>query len=173
VSGDAVRVVDGLDSFETRSRAVGRCHPAACARKAGFPGWRNEFFAVASSFQAPPLLQIERGAARAFGIAAIAWQLNGIIGRDGEPQTWIARRSLSKPVGPGKLDQVVGGGLPIGVGLRDNLIKECAEEASIPAALARQARPVGAVAYLTQDGDICDDEVMFNYDLVLPPDFTP
>jgi len=48
-------------------------------------------------------------------------QLNGIIGRDGEPQTWIARRSLSKPVGPGKLDQVVGGGLPIGVGLRDNL----------------------------------------------------
>jgi hypothetical protein len=63
--------------------------------------------------------------------------------------------------------------VPIGVGLRDNLIKECAEEASIPAALARRARSVGAVAYLTQHGDICDDEVLFNYDLRLPPDFTP
>ena len=65
------------------------------------------------------------------------------------------------------------GNMPIGVTLRDNLIKECAEEASIPAALARQARPVGAVAYLRQDGDICDDQVLFNYDLVLPTDFTP
>jgi hypothetical protein len=172
VSGDAVRVVDRLDSFETRSRAVGDAI-LRLREEDWFPGWRNEFFAVAPSFQAPPLLQIERGAARAFGIRCYCVQLNGIIRRDGEPQTWIARRSLSKPVGPGKLDQVVGGGLPIGVGLRDNLIKECDEEASISAALARQARPVGAVAYLTQDGDICDDEVMFNYDLVLPPDFMP
>jgi hypothetical protein len=172
VSDNTVRVVDGLDSFETRSRAVGDA--ILRLREEGwFPGWRNEFFAVASSFQAPPLLQIERGAARAFGIRCYCVQLNGIIRADGEPQTWIARRSLSKPVGPGKLDQVVGGGVPVGVRLRDNLIKECAEEASIQAALARQARPVGAVAYLTQDGDICDDEVMFNYDIVLPPDFTP
>jgi len=36
-----------------------------------------------------------------------------------------------------------------------------------------RARPVGAVAYLAQHGDISDDEVLFNYDLVLPPDFTP
>ena len=63
-----------------------------------------------------------------------------MVRRQGELQTWIARRSLSKPVGPGKLDQIVGGGVPIGVGLRDNLIKECAEEASIP----RGARPPGA-----------------------------
>jgi hypothetical protein len=172
VSEDIVRVVDKLDSFESRSRAVGDA--VQHLREEGwFPGWRNEVFAVAPTFHAPPLLQIERGAARAFGIRCHCVQLNGIVRRVGETQAWIARRALSKPVGPGKLDQIVGGGVPIGVWLRDTLIKECAEEASIPQALARQARPVGAVAYLTQDGDICDDEVMFNYDLVLPPDFTP
>jgi Domain of unknown function (DUF4743) len=172
VSGNSVRLVDALDSFESRSCAVGDA--VQHLREEGwFPGWRDEAFAVAAGFQAPPLLQIERVAARAFGVRCYCVQLNGIVRGGAEPQTWIARRSLSKPVGPGKLDQIVGGGLPIGVGPRDNLIKECAEEASIPAALAREARPVGAVAYLTQHGDICDDEVLFNYDLVLPPDFVP
>jgi hypothetical protein len=172
VSGESVRIVDALDDFESRSRAVGDAM-LRLRDEGWFPGWRNEAFAVAPGFHAAPLLQLERAAARAFGVRCYCVQLNGIVERDGVRQTWIARRSLSKPVGPGKLDQIVGGGLPIGVGLRDNLIKECAEEASIPAALACQARPVGAVAYLRQDGDICDDEVLFNYDLLLPPDFTP
>ncbi len=172
VTDDAVRVADALDSFDSRSRAVGDA--VLRLREEGwFPGWRNEDFAVAPSFHALPLMQIERGAARAFGIRCYCVQLNGIVVQDDARHTWIARRSLTKPVGPGKLDQIVGGGVPVGVGLRDNLIKECAEEASIPAALARQARPVGAVSYLRQDGDICDDEVLFNYDLILPPDFTP
>jgi hypothetical protein len=172
VSDGAVRLVDTLDGFEGRSRAVGDA--VQRLREEGwFPGWRDEAFAVAPGFHAAPLLQIERSAARAFGIRCYCVQLNGMVRREGALQAWVARRSLSKPVGPGKLDQIVGGGLPIGVALRDNLIKECAEEASIPAALARQARPVGAVAYLRQDGDICDDEVLFNYDLVLPADFTP
>jgi hypothetical protein len=172
VDGESVRVADALDSFESRSSAVGDA--ILRLREEGwFPGWRDEAFAVATSFHAPPLLQIERGAARAFGVRCYCVQLNGIVDRDGLRQTWIARRALSKPVGPGKLDQIVGGGLPFGISPRDNLIKECAEEASIPASLARQARPVGAVAYFRQEDDISDDEVLFNYDLRLPPEFTP
>ena len=172
VSREAVQLVGGLDSAERRTRAVGdvilRLH-----EEGWFSGWRGEAFAVSTAFHTPPLLQLERAAARAFGVRCYCVQLNGIVERDGELQTWIARRSLSKPVGPGKLDQIVGGGQPVGIGLRANLIKECAEEASIPEALARRARPVGAVAYLRQAGDICDDEVLFNYDLLLPPDFAP
>jgi len=172
VSSEAVQLADGLDSAERRTRAVGDVM-LRLREEGWFPGWRGEAFAVAPSFHAAPLLQLERAAARAFGVRCYCVQLNGIVERDGELQTWIARRSLSKPVGPGKLDQIVGGGQPVGIGLRDNLIKECAEEASIPAALARQARPVGAVAYRRQAGDLCDDEVLFNYDLLLPPDFAP
>jgi len=172
VAADAVTVDESLDSFDRRSGAV--ADVLARLRDEGwFPGWRSEDFAVATSFRAPPLLRIERGAARAFGIRAYCVQLNGITERDGRAQMWIARRALSKPVGPGKLDQIVGGGLPIGMSVRDNLVKECAEEASIPAELAGRATSAGAVAYWRQDGDISDDEVLFNYDLHLPADFTP
>jgi len=172
VSDDRVRVVDTLAGFEDRSRAVGDV--ILRLRDEGwFPGWRDEALAVAPSFHDRPLLRIERGAARAFGVRFHCVQLNGIVERGGDTQTWIARRSLSKPIGPGKLDQVVGGAVPFGAGLADTLIKECAEEASIPAALARRARPVGAVTYFRHEDDLCDDEVLFNYDLLLPPDFTP
>ncbi len=172
VDDRAVRLADALTSFDSRSRAVAEAVDRL--REEGwFPGWRDELFPVGTSFHAPPLLQIERAAARHFGIRCYCVQLNGLVERDGELQIWIARRALTKPIGPGKLDQIVGGGVPAGMGLRACLIKECAEEASIPGALAVLARPVGAVAYLRQEGDIADDEVMFDYDLALPADFTP
>ena len=172
VSDGCVQIADALDGFENRSRAVGDV--VLRLRQEGWvPGWRDEALAVAPSFYDPPLLQIERGAARAFGVRFHCVQLNGIVEGGGAAQTWIARRSLSKPIGPGKLDQIVGGAVPIGMSLADALIKECAEEASIPAALVREARPVGAVTYFRQEGGFCDDEVLFNYDLRLPPGFTP
>jgi hypothetical protein len=172
VDDRSVRLADRLQSFDSRSRAVAEVVDRL--REEGwFPGWRDEAFAVTTSFHAPPLLQMERAAARRFGVRCYCVQLNGIVADGGAPRTWIARRALSKPIGPGKLDQIVGGGQPVGISLRDNLIKECAEEASIPASLAAVARPVGAVAYLRQEGDIADDEVLFNYDLVLPADFVP
>src|SRR5262245_10438092 len=67
VSDDAVRIVNAIDGFDDRSRAVGDV-VLGLREEGWFPGWRNEAFAVATNFQAPPLLQIERGAARAFGI---------------------------------------------------------------------------------------------------------
>jgi 8-oxo-dGTP pyrophosphatase MutT (NUDIX family) len=172
VDGQAVRLADSLTSFDARTRAL--AETVERLREEGwFPGWRDEVFPVGTSFHAPPLLQIERRAARHFGIRCYCVQLNGIVENGGEPQIWIARRSATKPLGPGKLDQIVGGGVPAGMALRACLVKECAEEASIPQALAARARPVGAIAYLRQQGDIADDVVLFNYDLALPPDFTP
>src|SRR5215510_2193253 len=172
VGDEQVQIAGALGGFESRSRAVGDV--ILRLREEGwFPGWRDEALAVAPSFYTPPLLQIERGAARAFGVRFHCVQLNGIVEGAGLAQTWIARRSLSKPIGPGKLDQIVGGAVPIGVSLADALIKECAEEASIPAVLVGAARPVGAVTYFRQEDGLCDDEVLFNYDLRLPPAFTP
>jgi hypothetical protein len=172
VDSEAVRLADSLTSFDARTDAVAEIVDRLRA-EGWFAGWRDEVFPVGTSFYDPPLLQIERRAARHFGIHCYCVQLNGIVENGGEPRTWIARRSATKPLGPGKLDQVVGGGVPAGMALRACLVKECAEEASIPELLAAQARPVGAVAYLRQDGDIADDVVLFNYDLVLPPDFAP
>jgi hypothetical protein len=86
---------------------------------------------------------------------------------------WVARRSRFKATGPGKLDHIVAGGQPAGLGLMQNLVKECAEEAALPEALARRARPAGLVSYLTETSEGLRNDVLFAYDLELTPDFTP
>ena len=52
---------------------------------------------------------------------------------------WIGRRSRSKPTYPGLLDNTVAGGCPTGMTARKCLIKECEEEAGIPADWAAKA----------------------------------
>ena len=121
-----------------------------------------------------PALVLERAAVPLFGITAYGVHMNGYVtGEDGTQRMWVARRSLSKPTGPGKLDQLVAGGQPHGIGLRDNLMKECAEEAGIPAALAEQARPVGAISYVLETEQGMRPDVLFNFDLELPASFDP
>ena len=53
------------------------------------------------------------------------------------------------------------------------MIKECQEEASIPEALARKATPCGAVSCAFMMGSGLKRDVLFVYDLELPPDFQP
>jgi 8-oxo-dGTP pyrophosphatase MutT (NUDIX family) len=136
-------------------------------------GWRDEAFPVATSFNAPPLFAIERAAVKAFGIRYYCVQLNGLVGAAERQAMWIGRRAMSKPIGPGKLDQIVGGGVPLGYSLAEALVKECAEEAGMPAALAGHARPVGAITILAEEDGGLWHETLFNYDLTLPDDFTP
>ena len=65
------------------------------------------------------------------------------------------------------------GGQPAGLSLADNLVKEAAEEANLPEAIARRARPIGAVTYRCDWPDGCKDDVLFCYDLEVPEEFTP
>ena len=74
---------------------------------------------------------------------------------------------------PGKLDHLVAGGLPHGMGLAENLIKECDEEAGITAELAKRAVPVGAVSYCAEMKKGLKPDVLYCYDLELPADFVP
>ena len=99
--------------------------------------------------------------------------LNGFVEKDGRLYMWVGKRSLTKQTGPGKLDQMVAGGQPAGISLMDNLIKECAEEAAIPRALAVKAKPIGAVSYTTRRKEGLRRDVLFNYDLAVPADFEP
>ena len=55
----------------------------------------------------------------------------------------------------------------------ENLIKECAEEAAIPAEIAQKARPVGSISYRHKEDNCVKPDVMFVFDLELPPDFNP
>jgi 8-oxo-dGTP pyrophosphatase MutT (NUDIX family) len=136
--------------------------------------WRDERYRVPSSAAAPALFEIERAAARYFGIETQAAHVNGTtVRRDGTTGMWVARRSAAKPIDPGLLDNLVGGGVAAGLSVLETVAKEAREEAGIPPSLARLARPSGTVAIVREQPDGLQRETLHVYDLELPPAFTP
>src|SRR3546814_7304667 len=83
---------------------------------------------------------MERGAVPLFGVPAFGVHVNGYVATADGPRLWVGRRAKHKMVAPGKLDHLVAGGQPYGLGLMENVVKEAQEEASIPADLAARAR---------------------------------
>ena len=172
VDGKSVRLRDHLASFDHRSAAVGDV--ARDLYEAGiFTGWRNEWFPILNRFGAAPLMRLERAAVPVFGAHAYGVHMNGIVRERGRLKLWIGRRADNRPIEPGKLDHLVAGGIPLGMGVKDCLTKECEEEASIPASLAAEAKPVGAIRYRMEHQGWLRNDTMFVYDLELPADFTP
>lgn len=172
VTPDDVRLVDTLTTPAARTEAVARV--LETLRDRGMiPGWRGEHYPVSRHFHAPPVLTIERAAVSLLGSKGYGVHLNGYVRRAGDIYMWIGKRSMKKATGPGKLDQMVGGGQPVGLTIRDNLIKECAEEAGMPLVLAETAIPVGTISYLTERPDGLRHDVLFNYDIQLPESFEP
>ncbi len=145
----------------------------AMAAEGLIPGWRGERYAVAPRFGAPILLTVERAACPLLGIRSWGFHLNGYVRRRDGLYLWIAERAHDKPSYPGLLDNTVAGGHPDGLTLAENVIKECAEEASIPATLARRAIPVGAISYCHETLQGLKPDEMFCYDLDLSEGFTP
>src|SRR3954449_9223612 len=113
----------------------------------GLCRWRGEAFDVKADVNGPALTQIDRGALPAFGIQAQGVHVNGLVSRPDGLHVWVARRAKDKALDPGKLDHVVAGGVPAGLGPLQTLVKEAAEEASIPPELAREAVPVATLRY--------------------------
>ena len=137
------------------------------------PRWRNEFFAVASRWGAPPLFRLDRGAVPFFGTRAYGVHLNGHCGGGAAMQLWIGRRASNKLVAPGKLDNLVAGGISCEHGLYETLVKEAEEEACIPPDLVARAVPVGAISYRMENKLGVRNDVLFVYDLDVPAGFTP
>jgi len=133
------------------------------AQEGFIPGWRNERCRVADLFE------IERAAARPFGLTTIAVHLNGIVGE----KMWLARRASTKAIDPGLLDNLVGGGLTAGLSPEQVLLKEAWEEAGIPAELARSATLGGSATILREVPEGVQSEVIHVYDLELPASFQP
>ena len=172
VSPEEVRPAAQLRGFSDRSAAV----EAVLRRLAAdgtIAGWRDENYPVAADFAAPPLMQMERAAVPFFGVRAYGVHLNGYVRSAEGLKMWVARRARGKQTYPGMLDNLVAGGQPIGLGIRENLTKECAEEAAIPPELAARAVPAGAISYRQETPEGLKPDVQFVYDLELPPDFVP
>jgi 8-oxo-dGTP pyrophosphatase MutT (NUDIX family) len=139
----------------------------------GYYRWRDEAFDVRASAEAPVLAQLDRGAVPAFGVLALGVHVNGLVRRPDGLHLWIARRAADKALDPGKLDHITAGGVPSGLTPADTLVKEAQEEAAIPAALSRAARPVGEIGYAMDRPEGLRRDHLYCYDLDLPADFVP
>jgi len=172
VSDAAVMLPARYRDFADRSAALEEALRALHA--AGeIPKWRGEDYGIARRWGAAPLFRMERGAVPLFGVLAYGVHVNGYVRTGDGPRVWVGKRAKHKSVAPGKLDHLIAGGQPFGLGLMENVVKEAAEEASVPEELALHARPVGALRYLCERPEGLRNDVAFCYDLALPEDFVP
>ncbi|BEI99303.1 hypothetical protein CcaverHIS631_0403460 [Cutaneotrichosporon cavernicola] len=164
---------------------------AARWRKAGqfnpcLAGWRNELYAIYaspqsaafSSLSSPPrggwrnaAFACERAACAVFGFATFGVHMTAYEGEGENMKIWVPRRSPTKATWPGMLDNSVAGGITAGMTPRDTMVKECDEEASLPASLVEaRLKNVGLATYwyITEAGFL-QPEVEYLYDLPLPP----
>lgn len=146
------------------SRALAEC---------GLYRWRDEAFDVRARPEGPSLTRIDRGAIPSFGIQAVGVHVNGLVRRRDGLHMWVARRAVDKLLDPGKLDHIVAGGVPAGLGPAATLLKEAEEEAAISPDLACTAIHVGLIEYAMERPEGLRRDRLHCYDLMLPDEFTP
>jgi 8-oxo-dGTP pyrophosphatase MutT (NUDIX family) len=172
VDSDGAAFLPALGDEPSRSEAMAGV-AVALAAEGALSKWRDELYAVAPTFGAPPWFRLERAAARYFGVHTWAVHVNGVVGDATEATMWLARRSADKAIDPLQLDNLVGGGIAAGTTIADTLSREAWEEAGIPRELAAQAQPAGALHIFRAQPDGLQSETIFVHDLWLPADFVP
>ena len=137
-------------------------------------GWRDEPYPLRDRAGGEHAT-IERAASRFWGTLTWGAHCNGYVADAfGRPtHLWIARRALTKPTDPGRLDNLIGGGVPRGQSPREAAVREGWEEAGLePAHMAALAE--GSTIEL--DCDVPEGrqhEHLFVFDLALPVGLVP
>lgn len=167
-----LRLAPGLRGFAARSAALEEAARELAA--AGVtPAFMDEPYAVTPGGREAALCVVDRAAAAYFGVRSFGQHLNGFVRRPDGIHMWIGRRARDRLLFPGALDNMVAGGLPHSLGLEQNLVKECQEEAGVPGELAGKAVPVGVVSYNRVAKRGFRRDVLYCYDLELPDGFVP
>ena len=166
-----VALASRLRSPGARGEALATALPALAA--GGFLRIRGELFDVRERSDGPVLATLDRGAVPRFGVMSQGIHVNGFVRRADGPWLWMGFRARNKPVAPGKMDNMIAGGIPAGLTPDETLVKEAGEEASVPPDLAVTARRTGRVSYILANDEGLRRDVLHCYDLELPADFAP
>lgn len=172
IEGTGVALNGALNTPAKRSKAIADLAPALAATGL-FSKTRGELYAVRNHWSDKAAFNIDRALNSGFGLRAYGVHANGIVEKKNGPHLWIGTRAKSLLVEPGKLDNMVAGGQPAGLGLMENLVKECGEEAHILPKLARTAKPSGVLSYSFESPKGLRCDTLFCYDLVVPASFKP
>ena len=136
-------------------------------------GWRDEHYLI-SNDEGTPLFSVERSATALLGVLNLGVHLNGFVKRTDGIWLWMARRARNRPRYPGKLDQMVAGGMTAYQSPQQVMKRECKEEAGVPMTLAETLKSVGLVTlcHHNSKGQL-RREILYTYDLELPETFQP
>jgi 8-oxo-dGTP pyrophosphatase MutT (NUDIX family) len=134
---------------------------------------RRENFDVRAVVDGPVLAVLDRGALPDFGVIGVGVHVNGLVRRADGLHLWVAKRAADKKLDPGKLDNLVAGGVPAGLTPFETLVKEAEEEAALPPEISGKARFAARFAYNMERPEGLRRDVVFAYDLELPEDFVP
>lgn len=133
-------------------------------------GWRGESVAVRAHAGGDVLAVVERAAARCFGLLTLAAHANGFVAdARGRPTSlWIAERAATKATDPGRLDNLIGGGVPHGQSPRETLLREGFEEAGLDSAEVALATPGRVIEIVRDVPEGLQHELLYAHDLALP-----
>ena len=137
-------------------------------------GWRDEPYPLRDR-SGGEHGTLERAASRFWGMLTLGAHCNGYVAdASGRPtHLWIARRSLTKPTDPGRLDNLIGGGVPAGQSPREAVIREGWEEAGLE---PRQMTGLATGGLIDLECDIPEGrqhERLHVFDLALPAGLVP
>lgn len=131
--------------------------------------WRDE--AMQLNVAGQPFLILERAAFRTFGLQTPSVHLNAWVSSADGVELWVARRSPHKFVDPGKLDNLVGGGLAAGESRASGLAREAWEEAGLTLRHPPSAQCLLHIHRRIPEG--VQDEHVAVHDLWLPAHIQP
>uniref|UniRef100_A0A7S4WGM8 Nudix hydrolase domain-containing protein n=1 Tax=Ditylum brightwellii TaxID=49249 RepID=A0A7S4WGM8_9STRA len=141
------------------------------------PKKHGELFSVSRGWCEDSLCVVDRNAAPFFGVTSVGVHLNCFVRTEhGNVEVWMARRASTKSKYPSKWDPTVAGGLPVGMGLFENVIKEAEEEAGIPNTMVTiGAKSAGVLSQMTccSDGSCLKQSLYFIWDMEVDKDFIP
>ncbi len=161
-----------LSTVKSRSKAIAEITPELVTTGL-FAEPRGELYAARNHWSAAPAFHIDRALTPNFGLRACGVHVNGVVRRRWQTYLWIGTRAESLKVEPGKLDNMVAGGQPADLGLMENLIKECGEEAHLKPRLSRTAKPTGVITYSFEAPEGLRADTLFCYDLPMPAAVKP
>lgn len=142
-------------------------------------GWRNELYPVYGP-RRELVLSLERSATPLLGVVTYGVHMTAFVRTSDGIKIWVPRRSETKQTYPGMMDNTVAGGLSTGEKPFECLIRESAEEASLPEEVARKAKACGTLTYFQVrdaraggESGLYQPECQYIYDLELPEGVVP
>ena len=113
-------------------------------------GWRNELYPVnRTKTKHEDSVTMERAGSALFGINTYGVHMTVYVDSDQGKKIWVPRRARTKSTYGGMLDNTVAGGISSGEQPFESIVREAAEEASLPENLVRSsAKACGTVSYV-------------------------